>query len=34
MILDVVEFGMDPQEAVEAPRFQTRTSSRRSTTMP
>jgi len=24
MILDVVEFGMDPQEAVEAPRFQTR----------
>ena len=24
MILDVVEFGLDPQEAVEAPRFQTR----------
>ena len=24
LILDVVEFGMDPQEAVEAPRFQTR----------
>jgi gamma-glutamyltranspeptidase/glutathione hydrolase len=24
LILDVVEFGLDPQEAVEAPRFQTR----------